>query len=188
MAGTVNRAPRASWCIALCGVLGAVSVALMLLGAVIPLAMFIAPAVGGILVQLACEECGRRYAWTLYAAISLLGVLLVPDKEIPLVFLTILGYYPLVKPYIDGLPAAVLRLGAKTVLFAAAIGGMYGVLLLLFPADYAPGALVTAGLWMAAATAGMGYFAFLLFDRALVNLLRLYRLVWQPKLRHLLGR
>ena len=41
-----------SWKIALCGVMGAVSVAIMLLGAVIPVAMFIAPALASVLVML----------------------------------------------------------------------------------------------------------------------------------------
>ena len=91
MAGNMNaRSPRRSWCVALCGVLGALSIALMLLGAAIPLAAFIAPAVGGLLVLLACEECGRLMAWTMYAAVSLLGVLFVPDKEVALVFLLLL--------------------------------------------------------------------------------------------------
>ncbi len=189
MAGNMNaRSPRRSWCVALCGVLGALSIALMLLGAAIPLAAFIAPAVGGLLVLLACEECGRQMAWTMYAAVSLLGVLFVPDKEVALVFLLPLGYYPLVKPRFDALHGALLRLAAKTLLFIVSISAMYGLLLLLFSMDYAPEALVSAGEWLAALTALMGYTAFVLYDRALLNLLRLYRLVWQPKLRRILGR
>ena len=37
-----------SWPVALCGMVVALSVVLMLLGAIIPAAMFIAPAAGGI--------------------------------------------------------------------------------------------------------------------------------------------
>ena len=39
-----------SWAMAYCGIVAALCVALMLLGAVIPIAMFIAPAVAGFLV------------------------------------------------------------------------------------------------------------------------------------------
>ena len=41
---------------------------------------------------------------------------------------------------------------------------------------------------LAAATVVMGNIAFLLFDKTLANLLRLYRLKWQLRLRRMLGR
>ena len=45
-----------SWAMAYCGIVAALCVALMLLGAVIPIAMFIAPAVAGFLLP--------RCAWS----------------------------------------------------------------------------------------------------------------------------
>ena len=78
-------------------------------------------------------ECGARPAWTAYAAASVLGVLLVPDKETALFFVALLGYYPLVKPWFDRLRPAVLRVGAKLLLCNGAVAVLYGVLLLLFP-------------------------------------------------------
>ena len=48
-----------SWAMAYCGIVAALCVALMLLGAVIPIAMFIAPAVAGFLVATVCVECGK---------------------------------------------------------------------------------------------------------------------------------
>ena len=71
-----NKNP--SWAVALCGMAVAFSVVLMLLGAILPVAMFIAPALGGILIAVVQAECGARPAWTAYAAASVLGVLLVP--------------------------------------------------------------------------------------------------------------
>ena len=68
---------RKSWAMAYCGMAAALSVALMLLGAVIPIAMFIAPAVAGFLVATICVECGMQLALTAYAAVSLLALLFV---------------------------------------------------------------------------------------------------------------
>ena len=50
---------RKSWAMAYCGMAAALSVALMLLGAVVPVLMFIAPAVASLLVATVCVECGR---------------------------------------------------------------------------------------------------------------------------------
>ena len=47
-----------SWAMAYCGIVAALCVALMLLGAVIPIAMFIAPAVAGFLVATVCVAAG----------------------------------------------------------------------------------------------------------------------------------
>lgn len=173
--------------IALCGVLGALSVAIMLLGALIPLAMFIAPAVASLLVMIVCTECGRRLAWTEYAAVSLLAVLFVPDKEVALVFL-FLGYYPLVKPWFDRLHLRVLHTAAVLLYFNGSILAMYALLYWLFFPGQLASELAGAGLALAAATLLVGNIAFLLFDRALANLLRLYCRVWQPRFRRMLGR
>ena len=74
-----------SWSMAYCGMAAALCVALMLLGTIIPIAMFIAPAVASFLIATVCMECGITMAWTAYAAVSLLGLLFVPDKEIALI-------------------------------------------------------------------------------------------------------
>lgn len=177
------KTKKKSWSLALCGMLGALTVALMLLGAAIPLLLFIAPACGGILVMAAAEECGRRLAATQYAAASLLGMLFVPDKEVVLVYVFLLGYYPLVKPRLDAIRKKGLRVLAKSVLYYAAIGLMYGLLYLLFPVA---GMDMTAAV-LAVSSLLIGHGAFLLFDRALTNLLRAYRLLWQKRLHHMLG-
>ena len=72
---------RKSGRIALCGVLCALAMTLMLGGSVLPFATFCAPAMGGILLVPIAMECGMRLAWVSYAALSILSVLFVPDKE-----------------------------------------------------------------------------------------------------------
>ena len=100
-----------SWAMAYCGMAAALCVALMLLGTIIPIAMFIAPAVASFLIATVCMECGITMAWTAYAAVSLLGLLFVSDKEIALIFTVLLGYYPLVKPRFDRIRPRVERVG-----------------------------------------------------------------------------
>lgn len=123
----MKKQNRKSWTMAYCGMAAALCVALMLLGAVIPIAMFIAPAVAGFLIATVCVECGRTMALTAYAAVSLLAVLFVPDKEVALIFVFLLGYYPLAKPWFERIRPAALRGLAKLALCNGAVLAMYGL-------------------------------------------------------------
>lgn len=177
-----------SWAMAYCGMAAALCVALMLLGAVVPVLMFIAPAVASLLIATVCMECGMKMALTAYGAVSLLSLLFVPDKEVALVFLFLLGYYPLVKPKLERIRPRLLRGACKLLLCNGAVLAMYGLVLLLVPAGSISQELRTTALAVSLATLAMGNVAFLLYDRAIHNLLQLYRLVWQPKLHKMLGK
>ena len=173
---------------AYCGMASALCIALMLLGAVIPVLMFIAPAAASLLIATVCVECGKTMAFTAYGAVSLLSILFVPDKEVALTFVFLLGYYPLVKLYFDRIRPALLRGAAKLLLCNGSILLMYGLVLLLVPAGSISQELKTTALIVSLSTLAMGNVAFLLYDRALRNLLQVYRLVWQPRLHKMLGK
>ena len=65
---------------------------------------------------------------------------------------------------------------------------VYGLVLLLVPAGSISQELKTTALAVSLATLAMGNVAFLLYDRALHNLLQVYQLVWRPKLHKMLGK
>ena len=173
---------------AYCGMAAALCVALMLLGTIIPIAMFIAPAVASFLIATVCMACGITMAWTAYAAVSLLGLLFVPDKEIALIFTVLLGYYPLVKPKFDRIRPRALQLVCKLLLCNGGILLMYGLVLLLIPGGSISQEMRTTALAVSLTTLAMGNVAFLLYDRALHNMLQVYRILWQPRLHKMLGR
>ena len=177
-----------SWAMAYCGMAAALSVALMLLGAVFPIAMFIAPAMASFLIATVCVECGKTMALTAYGAVSLLSLLFVPDKEVALTFVFLLGYYPLAKPYFERISPALLRAVCKLLLCNGGILAMYGLVLLLVPAGSISQELRTTAWIVSLSTLAMGNVAFLLYDRAIHNLLQVYRLVWQPRLHKMLRR
>ena len=183
----MKKNQRKSWAMAYCGIVAALCVALMLLGAVIPIAMFIAPAVAGFLIATVCVECGLQMALTAYAAVSLLALLFVPDKEVALIFTVLLGYYPLVKPKFERIRPALLRGVCKLLLCNGAVLAMYGLIYLLVPMGIISQELRTTAMAATLVTLAMGNVAFLLYDRALHNMLMMYRLVWQPKLHKTLG-
>jgi hypothetical protein len=70
---------------------------------------------------------GPKIAWAWYGAVTILSLLLAPDKEAGAVF-AFFGYYPIVKPWLDKRPLCFLW---KLVLFNLSIFAMYGLLIYL---------------------------------------------------------
>ena len=114
--------------IALGGVLAALAVVIMSLGGLIPVMTYVSPMLCALLLKIVLELCGVRIAWAWYGAVALLSALLSADKEAAAVFI-FLGYYPIVKPKLDGLRFPWLW---KLVLFNVSVGVMYFLLLQLF--------------------------------------------------------
>lgn len=104
---------------ALCGVMCALGVAVMLMGGLIPLATFCCPALAGLVLLPVIVEAGKRMALCAYAAVAALSLLLCPDKEAALVF-AFLGYYPVLKWTLERIPRRPLRIAAKLAVFDAA--------------------------------------------------------------------
>ena len=104
-----------------------------------------------------------------------------------LIFTVLLGYYPLVKPKFERIRPALLRGVCKLLLCNGAVLAMYGLIYLLVPMGSISQELRTTAMAATLVTLAMGNVAFLLYDRALHNMLMMYRLVWQPKLHKTLG-
>ena len=111
--------------IAFGGILAALAVVIMSMGGLIPIATYACPILCAILQYTVLRFCGRRIAWAWYGVVAILSLLLGPDKEAAAVFV-FLGYYPILKPGIDKLPAKWLW---KAILFSAAVLSMYWFLI-----------------------------------------------------------
>lgn len=118
--------------VALGGVMAALAVVIMAMGTIIPVATFVCPMLCMVLLTVVLRMTNRRVAWAWFGAVSILSMLLAPDKEAAAVFV-FLGYYPIVKPWLDKRPVAFLW---KLVLFNVAIFAMYGTLIWLFGLQY----------------------------------------------------
>ena len=68
--------------IALCGMLGALSLVLLLLGSALQIGTYAAPMLAAFLLIPVLEEYGTRYALTLYVCVAILAVLFVPETEL----------------------------------------------------------------------------------------------------------
>ena len=148
---------------ALGGVMAALAVVIMAMGGMIPAATYVCPMLCMLLQSVVLQVCGRRVAWAWYGAVSLLSLLLSPDKEAAAVFL-FLGYYPVLKP---GLDRRKLNWLWKGLLFNGAILVMYWLLLRVFGMAQVAAEFTELGRGMLAVLLLLGNVVFFLMDRVL---------------------
>ncbi len=148
---------------ALGGMLAALAVVLMTMGGMIPMATYVVPMICMLILKLVASLCGIRIAWAWYGAVTLLGLLLCPDKEAAAVFAA-LGYYPIVKPRLDKTKLPWLW---KGLLFNVSILLLYWILLNLFGIGELVREFEGMGTAMTAVLLVMGNVIFLLLDKVL---------------------
>ena len=170
---THDQFQRKSRQTALCGLLAALSVAIMSLGSVIPLATVAAPMLAMICLLPVVDSYGAGPSLLVYAAVSVLGLLLCADKEAACIYL-FLGWYPALRPRLarlPGIPGAAVKCGLYTLAMAA----MYALLLFLFRLEAVAAEFEEYSVWMLGGLLVMGNITFLLFDRALATLTAAFR-------------
>lgn len=130
---------------ALCGLLAALGIVILLLAGWIGVGTYIGPVLAGMLLVPIERKYGMKTALTLWAAIGLLSMFFVVDTEETLMFLAFFGWYPAIRPRLEGMARGVRWL-IKELIFNAAIAAVemlmffvlapesvtWGMLLLLF--------------------------------------------------------
>ena len=107
------------------GIFAALAVIIMNLGGLIPVATYVCPVLCMLLLRFVDAICGKKVAWAWYGAVSILSLLMSPDKEAAAVFL-FLGYYPVIKAKLDRTRAKWIW---KLLFFNAASVTLYWILL-----------------------------------------------------------
>lgn len=145
------------------GVFAALAVVIMSLGTIIPVATYVCPVACMLMLQLVVRMTGVRMGWAWYGAVSILSLLLAPDKEAAAVFLA-LGYYPIVKPKLDSEKGKWIW---KGLLFNGSIFSLYWILLKLIGMERLVEEFSGMGIAMTAVLLLLGNVTFFLLDRLL---------------------
>ena len=116
---------------ALCGLLAALAVVFLMMGSLIPAALYACPILAMLALLPIREEFGRSTALIAYTAVSILAVLLVPDKELALLFV-FFGWYPPVQPLLDCIRPRILQVAVKLILANGAAVLLYSLLMWVF--------------------------------------------------------
>lgn len=145
------------------GVMAAVAVVVMCLDGMIPIATFVCPMACMLLLRMVLGVGGKRIAWAWYGAVTVLGSLLGPDREAAAIFAA-LGYYPILKPWLDRRKLAFFW---KLLFFNVVTLALYWVLIHLFGMDAIAAEFEQLGKIMTAVTLLLGNVTFFLLDRVL---------------------
>ena len=150
--------------IALCAVIAALSVVMLMLTSVIPFGTYALPGLAGAFLVIVVIELNAK----VFAVTSLMGFFLAGDKEAAVCYILLLGYYPILKNLIEQkIMLRVVRILLKLAAFnAAAVGTFYiTTLLLAIPAEE----YTLFGIYMPLAFLAAGNLVFLLYDLALTQ-------------------
>lgn len=158
--------------IASCGMTAALSVVIMLLGSALGLGMYISPMLCGLCLMPIGQKFGTKHQWTLWAAVSIVCLLLVPSAEQNLMYLTFFGLYPLLLPHFRRLPRS-LQWPCKLLYFNLVVVAVEALVILVL----APEAMSTP---IALLMLAMGNAIFIMYDFILPR--------WEVLFRRLFGK
>lgn len=168
--------------IALCGVLAALAVALMFLGGAVPFASIACPVLASlVLIPVYCE-CGKKWGLLWYLAVSILSVLLAPEKEAAILFV-FFGYYPMLRKYIGRLRSKVLKYLIKLVYVNAAVVAAYTLMLFVFHLNGVVEDFAGIGNFMLAALFILTNVTFIVYDILISRLEIFYHIKLRRKLK-----
>ena len=154
--------------IALGGMLAALAIVIMGLGTSLMIGTYACPVLVILIQKVVLNTCGRRIAWAWYGAVAILSALLAPDKEAAAVFL-VLGYYPMVKPWLEKRRFSWVW---KLLLFNGTMAAMYWVLMNLLGFAHLSEEFFGMGVFILVLILVLGNMVFYMLDRILSTDLR----------------
>ena len=160
--------------IALCGVLGALSVTMLLMGFLFPFATYVCPAISASLLLIIVYEYGVKTGLTLYAAVSFLGLMMVPDQELVFMFIFVFGLFTVIKLPLDRKLGKKARLVAKFIYINLSLVISYSILLIIFPVAVLVNEFATYSTAFVALLMVMFWLVFFMYDKAVENVLIIY--------------
>lgn len=167
---------------AVCGMVAALSVVIMML-TVIPVMTYSAPAFAGILLMVIVIEINKKWAFGVYVAVGILSLLLAADKEAAVMYVAFFGYYPIIKAILESKLPKILEWVSKFLIFNVTMVASYFVLIRVFGLSMDD--MNELGKYGPLILLAMGNVVFVVFDIAITRLATLYIYKWQKPFRKL---
>lgn len=166
------------------GISAALSIIIMSVFSIFPSMTYAAPVICGIFITIAVIEFNSKFAFAVYFAVSVLSVMVVPNKESAVFYALFFGIYPILKGIIESKTKGAVSWIIKYLFFniAIIIGYLICAKLLNIPYDEIGvfGKFTLLFLW------GSGNVSFLIYDIAFTRIVTLYVYKWQKYVKRLL--
>jgi len=168
--------------ISLCGVIGALCITILMMGFLFPFATYACPAAAACMLIPIIYEYKQKTAFTLYVAVSFLGLMLVPEQELIFMFIFVFGFYTVIKFSIDRVKNKAVRFVIKLMYINTALIVSYGLLLIVFPVAALVNEFSGYGLAFTALLIAMFNLVFFLYDKMVERMLLIYVYRLRPKI------
>lgn len=173
---------RKSTQVALGGVCASLSLVFMFMTGLIPFATYALPAMAGVILIAVVMENGYPTAVLVYAAVSLLSLFIVPDKEAAIMFVAIFGYYPILKGKLEKIKFRPVEYLVKFLIFNGAATAAYLVVIFVLGMKDILEEMGPFGKYAPFFLLGLGNIMFLMYDFALSQIIVVYDKVFRPKI------
>ena len=168
--------------IALGGIFSALCVTLMFFAGFLPIGSYALPLAAGAMLLPLVVELGCKPAVMVYVSVSLLCMLIVPDREAAILFAAFFGYYPIAKQKLERIPRRAIEYLCKLLLFnISAVVGFLLVVHLLGMAQALEG-MGAFGRYAPLVLLGLGNIFFVIYDMALTRFYTIYIEWLRPKI------
>ncbi len=169
---------------ALCGIVAALAVVIMMITYISPVLVYTAPPLAGVILLLIVNEIGFSRAVGTYVTVSLLSLFLIADKEAATFFTCFFGYYPILRIFLDKkIKLKTIKRIIKFVVFNLSLLSCVGVSMYIFNIDYSD--FTDGGKYAIYIFWGIMNFIFILFDFLVAKLQIFYFLRLQKRFRKL---
>lgn len=131
------RNNKVAYKVALCGIISALALVMMMLTTLIPVGTYALPIISGILLVAIVIEFNSKWAFAVYFVVSVLSFLLSGDKEAVLYFILFFGYYPILKSFFERIKFKAIQWILKYAVFNAGmvLAFYIGIFLLGVPVE-----------------------------------------------------
>lgn len=173
---------KTSYRVALGGVISSLCIFSMFIAGAVPFLYLTMPMIAGALMAIIAVEVNRSWAFLTYAAVSILSIFVVSNKEAALIFILLFGYYPIIKAPIDKLKSCLLRIIIKLFIFnIVAVADYYATLYILGISDMTEDFAFFGkmGIYIFWALCGIVFFV---YDYALKGCIEIYIKYLKPKI------
>lgn len=159
--------------ITLSSTIAAVSLVLMLITGIFPFGTFALPCIAGMIITSIVIECDYKWAFAVYAIVSVLSLMIAGDKEAVVYFIMLFGYYPILKGIFEGkIKSTVIQYILKYAVFNVAVISAFliSIFVLLVPIeDFSLGDYFVPWLFLIA-----GNIFFIIYDKAITSAITIY--------------